>query len=80
MHDAALLSQDHSAKYMIFDICLQAINEQVEKLPDEYYSLDEDRFYQVRSVISSFCGLLQSPPKLCGDMRFQQMCRVTRSC
>ena len=59
MHDAALLLQDHSDKCMMFDMCLQAINEQVEKLPDEYYSLDEDRFYQVRSVVSSFCGFLQ---------------------
>jgi hypothetical protein len=43
----------------LFEICLQAINEQIEKLPDEYYSLNEDMFYQVRFDVSSFCSLLQ---------------------
>ncbi len=59
MHDAALLLQDQIDKCMIFDMCLQAINEQVEKLPDEYYSLDEEKFYQVRSAVASFGGMLQ---------------------
>lgn len=59
MHDAAILVQDQSDNSMIFDMCLQAINEQVEKLPDEYYSLDEEKFYQVRSAVSFFGGTLQ---------------------